>query len=77
MRIVELVSPETIIFKEGSPSCGVRRVIEGSWQSGCGVVTATIRDLNIAIISEEDPLPDLSTPGVRKRHDRKKHGLLK
>ena len=66
MRIVELVSPGMIIFKEGSPSCGVRRVdIEGSWQSGCGVVTATIRDLNIAIISEEDSLPDLSKPDVR------------
>ena len=78
MRIVELVSPEMIIFKEGSPSCGIRRVdIEGSWQTGCGVVTATIRDLNIAIISEEDSLPDLSTPGVRKSHGRKKHGRLK
>jgi uncharacterized protein YbbK (DUF523 family) len=66
MRIVELVSPGMIIFKEGSPSCGVRRVdIEGSWQSGCGVVTATIRDLNIAIISEEDFLPDLSKPDIR------------
>lgn len=66
MRIVELVSPGIIIFKEGSPSCGVRRVdIEGSWQSGCGVVTATIRDLNIAIISEKDFLPDLSKPDIR------------
>jgi len=60
-RVVELVSPAMIIFKEGSPSCGVRRVdIEGSWQSGCGVVTAVLRDLDIAIISEEDSLPDLA-----------------
>jgi uncharacterized protein YbbK (DUF523 family) len=78
MRIVELVSPGMIIFKEGSPSCGVHRVdIEGSWQSGCGVVTATIRDLNIAMISEEDSLPDLSTLGARKSHRRKKHGRRK
>jgi len=78
MRIVELVSPEMIIFKEGSPSCGIRRVdIEGSWQSGCGVVTATIRNLNIAIISEEDSLPNLPTPDVRKNHGWEKHGRLK
>ena len=77
MRIVELVSPEIIIFKEGSPSCGVRRVdIEGSRQSGCGVVTAMIRDLNIVIISEEDPLPDLSSFDVRKSHSAKKRARL-
>jgi uncharacterized protein YbbK (DUF523 family) len=77
-RIVELVSPGMIIFKEGSPSCGVRRVdIEGSWQSGCGVVTAKIRDLNIAIISEEDALPDVFTPDVRKDRRGEKHGRLK
>ncbi len=77
-RIVELVSPGMIIFKEGSPSCGVRRVdIEGCWQSGCGVVTAKIRDLNIAIISEEDSLPDLFMPDVRKSRRGEKHGRLK
>lgn len=60
-QVVDLVSPAMIIFKEGSPSCGVRRVdIEGSRQSGCGVVTAVLRDLDIAIISEEDSLPDLA-----------------
>ncbi len=78
MRIVELVSPGMIIFKEGSPSCGIRRVdIEGSWQSGCGVVTATIRNLDIAIISEEDSLPDLPKPDVREYHPWRKHGRLK
>jgi uncharacterized protein YbbK (DUF523 family) len=60
-RVVELVSPALIIFKEGSPSCGIQRVdIEGSWRRGCGVVTAVLRDLDIAIISEEDSLPELS-----------------
>lgn len=60
LRMVQLVSPTMIIFKEGSPSCGILRVdIEGSWQIGCGVVTAVLRDSNIAIISEEDSLPDL------------------
>ncbi len=66
-RVVELVSPAMIIFKEGSPSCGVRRVdIEGSWQNGCGVVTAVLRDSDTAIISEEDSLPDLADPDFRK-----------
>ncbi len=74
MRIVELVSPEIIIFKEGSPSCGVRRVdIEGSRQSGCGVVTAKIRELNIVIISEEDSLSDLFKLDVRQRRSSSKN----
>jgi uncharacterized protein YbbK (DUF523 family) len=61
LRVVELVSPAVILFKEGSPSCGIRRVdIEGSWQSGCGVVTAMLRDSGFAIISEDDSLPDWS-----------------
>jgi uncharacterized protein YbbK (DUF523 family) len=60
-RVVGLVSPALILFKEGSPSCGIRRVdIEGSQQNGCGVVTAMLRDLDIAIMSEEDSLPDLT-----------------
>jgi uncharacterized protein YbbK (DUF523 family) len=60
-RVVDLVSPALILFKEGSPSCGIQRVdVEGSWQSGCGVVTAALRDSNIDIISEEDSLPELS-----------------
>jgi uncharacterized protein YbbK (DUF523 family) len=58
-RMVELVCPDLILFKEGSPSCGLRRVdIAGSWQSGCGVAPAMLRDSDIAIISEEDSLPD-------------------
>jgi uncharacterized protein YbbK (DUF523 family) len=60
-RVLQLVSPALILFKEGSPSCGIQRVdIEGSWQRGCGVVTSALRDSNIDIISEEDSLPDLT-----------------
>jgi uncharacterized protein YbbK (DUF523 family) len=58
-RIVELVRPRLIIFKEGSPSCGLRRVdIEGVRQQGCGVTTALLKRNGIATISEEDPFPE-------------------
>jgi uncharacterized protein YbbK (DUF523 family) len=58
-RIVELVRPRLIIFKEGSPSCGLHRVdIEGVKQQGCGVATALLKQIGITIISEEDPFPE-------------------
>jgi uncharacterized protein YbbK (DUF523 family) len=58
-RIVQLVSPSLIIFKEGSPSCGLRRVdIQGEHKLGCGVATALLRCGTVPVISEEDPLPD-------------------
>jgi uncharacterized protein YbbK (DUF523 family) len=58
LRVAQLVSAELIIFKEGSPSCGLRRVdIEGEKVCGCGVVTALFMSAGIPIISEEDPLP--------------------
>ncbi len=57
-RVVELIAPDLIIFKEGSPSCGLRRVdIEGKKQRGCGLVTALLAGSGIPMISEEDPLP--------------------
>ncbi len=59
LRIVELVSPSLIVFKEGSPSCGLRRVdIRGERTRGCGVATAFLRGaVGIPIISEEDSIP--------------------
>lgn len=59
LRIVQLVSPCLIVFKEGSPSCGLRRVdVEGKRTAGCGVTTALLCDGTVRVISEEDPLPD-------------------
>jgi uncharacterized protein YbbK (DUF523 family) len=58
LRVARLVRPELIIFKEGSPSCGLRRVdVEGEKVTGCGVVTALFMPTGIPIITEEDPLP--------------------
>jgi uncharacterized protein YbbK (DUF523 family) len=59
VRVVELVSPNLIIFKEGSPSCGLRRVdIEGTKQPGCGVATALLGRTRFPMISEEEALPE-------------------
>lgn len=58
-RVVELVSPRLILFKEGSPSCGVRRVdVGGSKEHGCGVTTALLRNLGIPIVTEDDALEE-------------------
>jgi uncharacterized protein YbbK (DUF523 family) len=55
VRIVELTDPDLIIFKERSPSCGVRIVdIEGRRQPGCGVTTARLLAAGIPIVSEMD-----------------------
>ncbi|MDQ7783970.1 MAG: DUF523 domain-containing protein [Desulfomonilaceae bacterium] len=56
-RVVQLVTPRLIVFKEGSPSCGVRRVdIEGTRQPGCGVTVALLRRHGFSILTEEDPV---------------------
>jgi uncharacterized protein YbbK (DUF523 family) len=47
-----------ILFKEGSPSCGVRRVdVEGHRTAGRGVTTAMLIRTGIPVISENDPWP--------------------
>jgi uncharacterized protein YbbK (DUF523 family) len=57
VRVARLVIPDLIIFKEGSPSCGLRRVdIEGDKQPGCGVTTAMILPLALDVLSEQDSL---------------------
>jgi uncharacterized protein YbbK (DUF523 family) len=58
LHVCRLVQADLVIFKEGSPSCGVRRVdIEGRKHQGCGVTTAMLEFLGAPIITEEDPLP--------------------
>jgi uncharacterized protein YbbK (DUF523 family) len=57
-RIVELIGPHLVLFKEGSPSCGLRRVdVEGRKRPGRGVTTALLMDLGIPVITEDDPVP--------------------
>jgi len=58
VHVCRLVRADLIIFKEGSPSCGVHRVdIEGRKHQGAGVTTAMLEFLGISIITEENPLP--------------------
>ncbi len=64
-RVVRLVEPRFIVFKEGSPSCGLRRVdIEGTRQPGCGVTVAMLKRYCIPILTDEDSINanDWSTP---------------
>lgn len=69
-RIVELIRPDLIVFKEGSPSCGLRRVdVEGRKEQGCGVTTAFLGELGIPVITEEDSLPRREEIRVRDEHD--------
>ncbi|MEW6352254.1 MAG: DUF523 domain-containing protein [Thermodesulfobacteriota bacterium] len=64
MKVCRLIRPDLVIFKEGSPSCGVRRVdIEGTKQEGCGVTTAMLESLTARIITEEDSVPARLVPG--------------
>lgn len=59
-RIAEMLLPDVIIFKEGSPSCGTRRVdIDGTAQPGCGVTAALLKRTRIPIIAEDDPLQEI------------------
>lgn len=69
-RIVELIRPDLIVFKEGSPSCGLRRVdVEGRKEEGCGVTTAFLSELGIPIVTEEDPVPEREDIRVRDEYD--------
>jgi uncharacterized protein YbbK (DUF523 family) len=57
LRIVELISPWLIVCKEGSPSCGLRRVdIDGQKHDGCGVMVALFKETGIPIVTEQDPI---------------------
>lgn len=58
LAMVRLVGPELIIFKEGSPSCGLNRIdLAGEKTRGVGVATALLSTTGIPIITEEDALP--------------------
>ncbi len=45
LKIAEIVKPYAVIFKDGSPSCGVTEVdIEGEKKTGCGVTCALFKE---------------------------------
>ncbi|MGI6684745.1 MAG: DUF523 domain-containing protein [Bacillota bacterium] len=59
-KIVQSNPVNLAIMKERSPSCGVKRIYDGTFTgsiiSGTGVTTALLKKMGIKVISEETPL---------------------
>ncbi len=57
LAVAERLGIRHAVLKEGSPSCGVRRIYDGTFQGrlvrGCGVTTALLRRHGIEVCSEE------------------------
>lgn len=57
LALARLVQAECIVLKEGSPSCGVHRIYDGSFTgraiAGCGVTAALLSREGFAIVSDE------------------------
>jgi uncharacterized protein YbbK (DUF523 family) len=55
LKIARLTNPKAVIFKDGSPSCGVNRVwIKNERVKGCGVTTAFLKREGINVMSLEE-----------------------
>lgn len=58
LRIAEAYHAEVAIFKEGSPSCGVHRIHDGSFTGqkiqGAGAATELLRQHGLTVYSEHD-----------------------
>lgn len=58
LRIAEAYHAEVAIFKEGSPSCGVHRIYDGTFSGrkiqGAGAATELLRQHGLTVYSESD-----------------------
>jgi uncharacterized protein YbbK (DUF523 family) len=60
IKIIEMLKPDTLILKEKSPSCGVKKIYDGTFsgtlKEGNGILSKYLREkkLKIKIISDED-----------------------
>ena len=58
LRIAEAYHAEVAIFKEGSPSCGVHRIYDGSFSgrriAGAGLTTEALRAAAFPVFCEEE-----------------------
>lgn len=58
LRIAEAYQAEVAIFKDGSPSCGVHRIYDGTFSGkkvrGAGVATELLRQHGLTVYSEDD-----------------------
>lgn len=55
LKVAQLAKCSRVLFKEGSPSCGVHRICRaGSRVAGQGVTTALLQRNGLQVLSEED-----------------------
>jgi len=58
VALAERTGCTLVISKEGSPSCGVHRIYDGSFSGqsipGCGLTTERLKDAGYRVISEEE-----------------------
>lgn len=63
LKIAQAVSPELVIFKSRSPSCGVGAIYDGNFSSrlkeGDGVTTALLKKHGFKVVDDETYLQDL------------------
>ncbi len=63
LRIAETYHAETAILKDGSPSCGVHRIYDGSFSGtkvrGTGVAAAMLQQHGLTVYAEDDMTPKL------------------
>ena len=62
LRIAEAYHAEVAIFKDGSPSCGVHRIYDGTFSGrkirGAGAATELLRQHGLTVYSESDMTED-------------------
>ena len=62
LRIAEAYHAEVAILKDGSPSCGVHRIYDGTFSGrkirGAGVATELLRQHGLTVYSESDMTED-------------------
>jgi uncharacterized protein YbbK (DUF523 family) len=58
LRIAKIAKPDAIILKSKSPSCGLRRVHDGTFSGklieGMGITARALRDAGYKLLTEED-----------------------
>lgn len=54
LKIAEIVIPDIVIFKEGSPSCGLNTTnINWKREQGSGITASLFKNSNIKLLSDE------------------------
>ena len=68
LKIAKIVKPDLIILKSKSPSCGLRRVYDGTFSGklveGIGIAARALKEAGFNLITEEDLSRDGGLPRV-------------